>query len=265
MKDINENFSADISIFEGMTSLDAVMQGIFSGINDRELLSVYFDKAKKEKKARELTRIKKYCEKAGAKLSFRDEEFLSGIATGTTHGGIIFECTDRKFAGEEEFTALLLSENKPKFIAALDGIEDPFNFGYCLRSLYAFGVDCVLLPERNWMTAAGTVCRSSAGASEMMKIFAGSFDIFAEKAKNAGYSIIGTAKENSVSIDEADLSYPLMLVIGGEKRGISKAVEKHCNKMVRIDYSTAFSASLSAASSATVLGYAVSLYNKKNK
>lgn len=78
-------------------------------------------------------------------------------------GGIAAYVGDRSFAAEGE--AL---ESPVPFTVLLDGIEDPYNFGYILRTLYAAGVDWVVLPRRNFFTASETVIRASAGASELL-------------------------------------------------------------------------------------------------
>jgi 23S rRNA (guanosine2251-2'-O)-methyltransferase len=53
------------------------------------------------------------------------------------------------------------------------------------------------------------------------------------------------------------MNRPLLLVVGGEKRGISRAVLDQADQVVRIDYGRDFRGSLSAASAATVLGFEV--------
>jgi 23S rRNA (guanosine2251-2'-O)-methyltransferase len=63
---------------------------------------------------------------------------------------------------------------------------------------------------------------------------------------------------------EANLKTPLLLVIGGEKRGISAAVLSVTDTVVRIDYGRTFRGSLSAASAATVLAFEV-LHQNQNK
>ena len=161
-------------------------------------------------------------------------------------------------AGTTVSRAVLHNEDFIKengFYVVLEGIEDPYNFGYALRSLYAAGVDGVILTPRNWMSAAGVVCRSSAGASEMlpMVLADAGLEFFREK----GYKIVCADIENSVSVYEADLSRPLLLVVGGEKRGISRSVLDIADTVVRLDYGRDFPAALSAASAASIIAFEV--------
>ena len=56
---------------------------------------------------------------------------------------------------------------------------------------------------------------------------------------------------------EADLKKPLLLVVGGEKRGISAEMLALADRVVRIDYGREFRGSLSAASAATVMAFEI--------
>jgi 23S rRNA (guanosine2251-2'-O)-methyltransferase len=62
---------------------------------------------------------------------------------------------------------------------------------------------------------------------------------------------------------EADLSLPLLFVIGGEKRGISREVLSLCDQNIRIPYGIEFRGSLSAAATCAVIGFEVMHHNRK--
>ncbi len=137
----------------------------------------------------------------------------------------------------------------------IEGIEDPYNFGYALRSVYSAGVDGIVLSPRNWLSAAGTVCRSSAGASELADIATASGEDAARIFRSAGFRIIGTDLNDSVSVYDANLHYhPLLLIIGGEKeRNIPGTLKAVTDEIVRLDYGRDFPEALSAASAAAIL------------
>ena len=82
--------------------------------------------------------------------------------------------------------------------------------------------------------------------------------------KAHGYRVACAGIRNSVDLYEADLSLPLLLVIGGEKRGISSKVASLADLTVRIGYSDKgnFRGSLSSAASAAVLGFEIMRQNK---
>ena len=140
----------------------------------------------------------------------------------------------------------------------LEGIEDPYNFGYCLRSIYAAGADGVVLPPRNWLSAAGVVCRASAGASERFDIYVSDAVLAARMMKKKGYTVVAADKTpDAVSIYDTDISKPVFLMIGGEKRGITRAALDMCDITVMLDYGRKFDAALSAASAASVIAFEI--------
>ena len=97
----------------------------------------------------------------------------------------------------------------------IEGIEDPYNFGYAIRSLYAMGCDGVILTERNWMSAAGVVARSSAGASEMLTMYKASAQDAAEIFKAHGYSLVCADERTDNILGKCELKTPLLLIVGG--------------------------------------------------
>ena len=244
------------NLMEGMTSVSALFAAKAEGVNDRPILEIRFDKAKKEKKAREFAFLARKCKELDIPLTLTDAAELEKICIGNTHGGIIAICGDRTIP-------LPCAENLPKsgFLCLLEGIEDPYNFGYTVRSLYAAGVDGVILPPRNWMGVAGLVARSSAGTSEKMPLFVAEPAEVIPLFKAKGYRAACAEIRDSVDLYEADLTLPLLLVIGGEKRGISRAVLSEADLNVRIGYYGSFRGSLSSAASAAVLAFEVGRQN----
>jgi 23S rRNA (guanosine2251-2'-O)-methyltransferase len=247
------------NIFEGMVSLRTLISvREKEGKNDRRIKTVYYstDRAKKEKK--ELSWLTHRAEERGVEIRLTDTEEIDEMATGNTHGGIIAECSDRTL-----MTTASENIKENGFYVMIEGIEDPYNFGYALRSLYAAGADGVILGKRNWMTAAGVVCRASAGASELIDVYSDeTFENAVDVFKSKGYKVVCADIENSVPIYEASLTRPILLVIGGEKRGISRSILEKADSIVRIEYGRDFDASLSAASAATVIGFEV--FRQKN-
>lgn len=247
------------NIFEGMPSISAVIKSIENGASDRKILHVFVDNTKISSKRREISFLNAKSRTLGFDVSFVNAELIEHMSIGNTHGGIIAECTSRT-------TPPLSAEHiKPDGVYfMLEGIEDPYNFGNSLRSIYAFGADGIIVGERNWFGVAGTLARSSAGASELLKTYMADPVCAAKLFKDAGYRVICAGIRDSVSLDEADLSKPLFVILGGEKRGISRNVLELADNIVRIDYGIEFNGSLSASSSAAVFAYEILKYNKKS-
>lgn len=252
----------DALCFEGMTSIRAIIEGINSGVNDRQISTILYDKDKSDKNAKTLGYLKAVSSKYNFNLEETDVNTLEEIALGNSHGGIIAICQERSIPTltEEIFNEEIVKDG---FYAMIQGIEDPYNFGYALRSLYAVGCNGIILGERNWMSAAGVVCRSSAGASEMFRVYKCDEIEAANLFKKNGYNIVCADERTDNVLGECPLHFPILLVVGGEKRGISRGLLDLADTLVKIPYGREFKASLSAASATTMFAYEIMRQNRK--
>ena len=248
----------DSTVFEGMTSIRAIIKGIDECGNSRQIKTILYDKDKMRKNTKTIGYLKAVSDKYGFCLEETADTEIEKLAVGNSHGGIIAIATDRKLP--------FLSPNTPLvengFYAMIEGIEDPYNFGYALRSLYACGCDGILLSERNWMSAAGVVCRSSAGASEMFSIYkTTNTEAAVDEFKHRGYTVVCADENTDNILGKCELKKPILLIIGGEKRGISEKIISKADIKIKIDYAREFRASLSAASATTMFAYEIMRQN----
>jgi len=249
-----QKFTAS-DILEGMTSISALLNS--PAENDRKIERVLIDNAKRKSKASEIGFLIAKSHEKNFPIEFVEAEVIASHTIGNTHGGILAFCTPRTIPALTSKTIL-----PNTFYVYLDGIEDPYNFGYTVRSLYAAGVSGVILPPRNWMSAAGIVARASAGASELIPMYCANGEEAVEQFRAAGYQILCAGIRDSVSVFEEQFPYPILLIVGGEKRGISRALLNTADRIVRIDYGREFRGSLSAASAATVMAFEIFRQNK---
>ena len=254
---MNLNISNTDIIVEGMTSVSALINAINSKINNRTIKCVLISESANLKKRREISFLKHCAVNLNFEIEILPDEDIRDIAQGVSHGGIIALCSERMFGQVE---ANLLPNNG--IYALLDGIEDPYNYAYTVRSLYAAGFNGIVLPPRNWTNADNVVIKSSAGTSELINIFVDDPISAVNSFRNAGYKIVSAGIRNSVSLYDADLIAPLLLIIGGEKRGISRSLLDLSDFIVRIDYGRPFMGSLTTASSAAIMAFEIMKQNK---
>lgn len=238
---------SDQAVLEGAISVEAALE---SGSRAVEVVYVCRDLRNRASVAR-LERLA-----ASLKVPVEDVEAhrVEELAQGRTHGGVIALVGQRRFVSLDD----LLIEGKCPFVVMLDGIEDPFNFGAAVRALYAAGADGLVLRPRNWMSAASTVARSSAGASELIltaiaETAHDAADFFAER----GLAVACATRKGAVSVHKADLTVPLFLVIGGEKRGITRSFLDRASLRISIPYRRDFRRSLGTASAIAVIAFEV--------
>lgn len=247
------------SLMEGFVSIRSVIEGNINKTNDRKINTIFYDTAKKVSKKKELSFLKAKSYELGYEMVEVDSDYISSRTIGNSHGGIIADCGERILPNIENDNII-----PNGFYVMLEGIEDPYNFGYSLRSIYAAGADGILLSERNWMSAAGVVARASAGASELAKIYVVNPEEAIKKFKEQGYKVYATDKaEESISVYDANLKKPLLLLVGGEKRGLSKPVLDLSDGILCLDYGREFRAALSAASAASIISFEIFRQNRE--
>ncbi len=240
------------TVLGGFVSVKSVIEA-----NSRTIYKIYIEKQRYDNVMKSNLRIPEQRQysaliNSGAEYTFVSEEEFDSIMPNSNAGGIAAEVGPRVFTPFDD----ILNINNG-YIAILDGIEDPFNFAYALRSLYASGVDAVVLLERNFFTASDTVIRSSAGASELIK--ACTVDDLSDACKelsSRGYTIVSTAKTSKAKdLYRCRFSRPLCVVYGGEKRGISKEILEMSDLCVKIKYPRDCHYSLPACSAISVITF----------
>jgi len=256
MKREESRFS-ESAVFEGMTSVRAVICSIKDGSSDRKIRKILIDRNKIKSKEKDIAYLRTVSSELSFDIEFCDRESIDKISIGNSHGGIVALCTERSIP---ELSASSIMQDGVYIM--IEGIEDPYNFGYAIRSIYASGADGIVLSPRNWMSAAGVVCRSSAGASELIPMFISDPTSSIKIFKGCGYKIAAAGIRDSVSAYDADLKKPLYLIVGGEKRGISRTVIDMCDEIVRLDYGREFRGSLSAASAASIISFEILRQNR---
>ena len=250
------------NVIEGMTSIRAVLEAQSDKYttNNRKIEKILYDTERYGKIYKEVNYLKAKGYELGYEVMESNEDEISSLCLGNTHGGIVALCSARDIPCLDK---CIENIKKDGFYVMIQGIEDPYNFGYALRSLYSCGANGVILPQRNWMSASGVVCRSSAGASELFDIYTCDASLAADIFKGLGYKVVCADIDTDVDLHKSNLEFPVFLIVGGEKRGISRALLEKADVVVKIPYSREFKASLSAASAATIMGYEIMRQNLK--
>ena len=204
----------DRAVLEGFLSVRAALQA-----RTRRIDAVYIQR---DKCNRATSRLAALARAAGVRVRRVAPDLIARHATGRTHGGIIALAGPRQYLDVE---ALLTGRPSP-FIVLLDGLEDPYTFGHAVRALYAAGADGLVVRPRDWSAADGILARASAGATELLPTAVAETPAAAVAALRARGLLVACATRDSAAVPVygADLAGPLLLMLGGEKRGVSRAV-----------------------------------------
>lgn len=216
----------------------------------RKITALYVDR---DKPYDEIQDINAAAREAGLRVTRAERADLDRMADGAGHGGIVAQAGDRQYQSLDGLAPATGSE----WYVFLEGIEDPFNYGQSVRALYAAGAAGLVIRPRTWRGGDGVIMRSSAGATDLMPTAL--IDDPTEaitRFRAAGYVIAATARDRRAqSIYDVDLSRPLFLLIGGEKRGLRRELLDTADLVLRIPYKRKFPHSLGSAGSSAVLAF----------
>lgn len=152
----------------------------------------------------------------------------------TNHQGVIaYTAPANYYDAEKLFDEVSSKENSLSVV--LDGVEDPHNLGAILRTVECVGADGVFIPERRAVGLTETVVKSSAGASEHVKLAkVGNVNRLIDDLKSENVWVIGASGDADMEYSEWDWKQSSALVMGSEGKGISRLTAEKCDVLVKI-------------------------------
>jgi 23S rRNA (guanosine2251-2'-O)-methyltransferase len=148
--------------------------------------------------------------------------------------GVAAKKTSQKYFLLQEIISSSKSKTYP-LILILDSIQDTHNLGAILRTAECAGVDGVLITKHNSAPINETVVKTSAGATEHLKICPVDNLVNAIKElKKSGFWIFGSSLLNAKDYDKLDYKLPVAIIFGNEEKGIRKLITENCDFLVKI-------------------------------
>ncbi len=163
---------------------------------------------------------------------------LDKALTQIKHQGVVARTAAARYRDPDDLLELLGSRaasGNPPLILALDGVEDPRNFGAILRTSECAGVDAVFIPERRAVGLTDTVAKAAAGAVEYVPVArVVNLVRLIEQLKERNIWVVGAAAEGSSDFTEWDWNLPSAIFLGNEGSGLHRLVRERCDATVRI-------------------------------
>lgn len=126
-------------------------------------------------------------------------------------------------------------EKKYPLLLISDSIQDTHNLGAILRTAECAGVDGVILTKYNSAPINETVVKTSAGATEHLKISLVDNLVNAIKElKQNGFWIFGSSLTNAQDYTAVDYKLPAAIILGNEEKGIRKLVSENCDFLITV-------------------------------
>lgn len=188
-----------------------------------------------------LEAVLEICRERGVRAHRETREQLTRYAQTDAHQGVVAFLKERVFLTLEDLLGAPAGASaspdaaRHRFLLALDGVEDPHNLGALLRSADGAGIDGVLLPERRSAPLSAVVAKSSAGASEHVRIArVTNLTRALEAAKKAGFWVVGLDERGTPDYPDFNFRQDCCLVLGSEGSGLHDLVKRTCDFLLRI-------------------------------
>ncbi len=162
-------------------------------------------------------------------------EELNRMAHGRTHGGVLAIATPRPATPLPDLQAALDASREPPFLVLFEGLEDARTLGHTIRTAEALGAHGVLVKKHLWDFDAAEISRASSGAYERMPLVKveATGPLFGA-LRRRGVRIWGCLAGAKRTLQDIDLTGPVLLALGGEKRGLSGAMRELCDGFATI-------------------------------
>lgn len=208
---------------------NAVTEALRAGRGINKILLADGDR---EGQVSEITALAK---ERGIILQFVERSKIESIAGGLRHQGVLAYVAPVAYAELEDILAKAEAAGEPPFLLLLDELEDPHNLGALLRTADATGVHGVLIPKRRSVPLTATVAKTSAGAVEYVPVARiGNISQTLKALKEKGFWVAGADMDGSQNYYEADLTGPLVLVVGSEGKGMGRLTKEQCDFIVKM-------------------------------
>ena len=139
-----------------------------------------------------------------------------------------------KFHSLDDIISDARSSSNP-LILILDSIQDTHNVGAILRTAECSGVNGIIVTKHNSAPINATVVKTSAGATEHVKIAqVNNLASTIKVLKENGFWIAGSSLDNAKFYTEVDFTIPIALIVGNEEKGIRKLTADKCDFLVKI-------------------------------
>lgn len=166
----------------------------------------------------------------GVTVDFVDPSQLQTLCASPQHQGAALVT-----AALPIWTLSELAREVPQTVLALDGIQDPQNFGATIRSAVALARAPVLWPENASAPLSPATFRASAGAIEHARLCrVSSLPGALLEMASEGYAVVGLDAHADVPLRRVDLKEKVVLVVGSEGKGMARATRQACSAIARL-------------------------------
>lgn len=199
------------------------------------IINVWLDRERKDGRFQD---IKESLGNIGVRVEYVDKKTLEKLSKGGNHQGVLLSVKLPQEYTEEALKKAVKYADGNAFYLVLDQVTDPHNFGACLRTALAAGVQGVIVPKDNACRLNATVCKVASGAAEVLPVYRVTNLVRSLKwLKSEGVWLSGAAGEAKLDIFDAELTGSVAIVMGSEGKGLRLLTQQQCDQLVKIPMS----------------------------
>ena len=194
------------------------------------VVAAWLEPSKQDKR---LEKIIELLKQNDISFDFVDKKTIEKKAKSSRHQGVAIRYKTPDLYTEKELDQFLNKDNL--LVLILDGITDPHNFGACLRTADASGVDCVIIPKDKAVGITPVVRKVASGAVDTVPVVqVTNLARSIKKCQDAGIWVYGAAGETDQSVYKTDLKGKTAIVMGAEEKGLRRLTRETCDVLFKI-------------------------------
>lgn len=151
------------------------------------------------------------------------------------HQGVVVRRRPPATTGLSDVLARARVAERTVLLLILDHVQDPRNFGACLRAADGAGVDGVIFPRDQSARLTTVVAKAASGALDTVALIAvPNLANAMSQLSAAGVWLVGTAEEGATDLYAVDLTLPTAFALGNEGDGLRRLTRARCDTLVKI-------------------------------
>lgn len=206
----------------------AVMEAIKAG---RQIERILIQKGISNDLIRELLQV---IRAKNLSFSYVPQEKLNRLST-KNHQGVICLLSSVEYVSLDNIVHAVFSEGREPFLLLLDQITDVRNFGAIARTAECAGVHALIIPEKGNAPITSDAMKTSAGALNHLPVCREKdLKKTVTYLRESGITVIACTEKANKLIYEVDIKGPVALIMGSEEDGISDALLRSADELVKI-------------------------------
>ena len=196
-----------------------------------KLLRIYLQEGMRGKRA---TRLHDVLNQHQVRVERVTDEELQRLTGTDKHQGVAAALIDNGPLDDHQALALVESLAEP-LILVLDSMEDPRNFGACLRTADAAGVDLVVVGRSRGVEITPVVSKVASGAAETQPVArVSNLARFLRALQDLNVWLVGTDESGPTAVFDANLTGATAIVMGAEGKGLRRLTRECCDTLVHL-------------------------------